>query len=106
LIELLPDKDRQRLLGVAEQVQLTQSDALCEAGSPTRYIHFPIDDIISLVTSIDGKPVLEVGMVGREGMFGAQVALRVITQPLHTLVQGPGSARRKSNGPAIAMSIK
>lgn len=32
-------------------------------------------------------------MVGREGL-GAQVALRVLTQPLHALVQVSGTARR------------
>lgn len=47
----------------------------------------------ALVTPIEGKPVLEVGMVGREGL-GAQVALRVLTQPLHALVQVSGTARR------------
>ncbi len=94
LIELLPRKDRRRLLGIAEHVQLVQSEVLGEAGKPTGHIYFPIDGFISLVTSIEGKPVLEVGMVGREGMFGAQVALRVLTQPLHALVQGPGSAQR------------
>jgi CRP-like cAMP-binding protein len=94
LIELLPRKDQRRLLGIAEQVPLTQSEVLGEAGKPTRYIYFPVHGFISMVTSIDGKPVLEVGMVGREGMFGAQVALRVLSQPLHALVQGPGSAQR------------
>ena len=94
LIELLPAKDRRGLLSLAEKVQLTQSDVLGEAGKQTRFIYFPIDGFISLVTSIDGKPVLEVGMVGREGLFGAQVALRVLTQPLYALVQGPGTAWR------------
>jgi CRP-like cAMP-binding protein len=94
LIELLPRKNQRRLLGIAEQVPLTQSEVLGEAGKPTRYIYFPVDGFISMVTSIDGKPVLEVGMVGREGMFGAQVGLRVLSQPLHALVQGPGSAQR------------
>jgi CRP-like cAMP-binding protein len=94
LIELLPGKVRRRLLGVAEQVQLAQSEVLGGAGEPTRHVYFPINGFISLVTSIDGKPVLEVGMVGREGMLGAQVALRVLTQPLHALVQGAGTAWR------------
>jgi CRP-like cAMP-binding protein len=94
LIQLLPAKDRKRILGIAEQVELTQSHVLGEAGKPTRYVYFPIDGFISLVTAIDGKPVLEVGMVGREGMFGAQVALRIFTQPFHALVQGSGSAWR------------
>ena len=94
LIELLPGKARRRLLGVAEQVQLVQSDVLGSAGQPTRHVYFPIDGFISLVATIESKPVLEVGMVGREGMCGAQVALRVLTQPLHALVQGPGIAWR------------
>ncbi len=96
LIEMLPGKARRQLLGVAEQVQLVQSDVLGDAGEPTRHVYFPINSFISLITSIDDEPVLEVGMVGREGMCGAQVALRVPTQPLHALVQGAGTAWRIS----------
>ena len=33
-------------------------------------------------------------MVGREGMFGAHLALGVATTPLHAVVQGEGSALR------------
>lgn len=94
LIQMLPKKDRQRVLRLAERVQLTQSEVLGEAGEPTRFVYFPIEGFISLITLIDAKPVLEVGMVGREGMCGAQVALNVFTQPLHALVQGPGTAWR------------
>jgi CRP-like cAMP-binding protein len=94
LIELLPAKDRGRLLGIAKQVQLAQSAVLGEVGKPTSFIYFPVDGFISLVTSIEGKPMLEVGMVGREGLLGAQVSLRVLTQPLHALVQGSGTAWR------------
>ena len=94
LIDRLPRKDRQRLLRLADDVQLPLSEVLGEVGQPTRYVYFPVYSFISLVTSIDGKPVLEVGMVGREGLLGAQVALGVLAQPLHALVQGPGSAWR------------
>ena len=94
LIELLPAKDRRRLWGIAEHVELAQSDVLGQAGKPTRFVYFPVNGFISLITSIEGKPVLEVGMVGREGLLGAQVALRVATQPLHALVQGSGTAWR------------
>lgn len=94
LIELLPGEDQRRLLGLAEKVNLTQSDVLGEVGKSIRHVYFPINGFISLVTAMDGKPVLEVGMVGREGMFGAQVVLGVLTQPLHALVQGTGTAHR------------
>jgi CRP-like cAMP-binding protein len=94
LIELLPGAARRRLLAIGELVQLVQSAVLGNAGEPTPHVYFPVNGFISLVTSIEGKPVLETSMVGREGMCGAHVALGVLTQPLHVLVQGAGTAWR------------
>ena len=94
LIKLLPRKDRLHLLGLCESVSLGLSEVLYEPGQPTRHIYFPTDGFISLIAPIDGKPGLEVGIVGREGMLGVQVALGVPTAPLHALVQGPGTAWR------------
>ena len=99
LIEMLPRKDRRQLLAICEPVDLVLSRVLCERGQLTRHVYFPIDATISLVTPIDGKPVLEVGMVGREGMVGAQLALGVMTTPLHAVVQGGGSAWRVRSAP-------
>jgi CRP-like cAMP-binding protein len=92
LIELLPRVDRQRLLAICKPVQLVLADVLASHGKASRHLYFPIDSFISIVASIAGEPVLEVGMVGREGMLGTELALGVNTAPLHALVQGPGSA--------------
>ena len=94
LIELLPRADRRRLLAICEPVQLVLAEVLCEPGKPTRHVYFPIEGFISLVALVDGSPSVEVGMVGREGMLGAQVILGVTTAPLHALVQGSGAAWR------------
>ena len=94
LIERLPRKERLRLLALCEPVQLVLGDVLCDPGKDTRHLYFPIDGFISLVAPIDGKPALEVGMVGREGMLGAQLALGVAQVPLHAVVQGAGTACR------------
>jgi CRP-like cAMP-binding protein len=94
LIELLPREDRRRLMLICEPVHLKLSAVLCEVGERTRYVYFPVDSTVSLITPIDGKPALEVGMVGREGMVGAQLVLGVATTPLHALVQGSGKAWR------------
>jgi CRP-like cAMP-binding protein len=96
LIELLPITDRRRLLAACEPVQFRISQVLAEPDAVTRYVYFPVDGFASLVTLLDGNPVLEVGMVGREGMVGIHVALGVQTAPLHALVQGAGSAWRIS----------
>ena len=94
LIELLPREARLRLLALCEPIELGFADVLCEPGERTRYVYFPVDGFISLLTQIGGKAALEVGMVGREGMLGVQLVMGVRIAPLHALVQGSGSAWR------------
>lgn len=97
LLERLPASDLARLLLLCERVPLVLSEVLAEAGERTRHVHFPIDGFISLVARTPGHPGLEVGMVGREGMLGAHLALGQFPTPLHALVQGPGTAWRMGN---------
>ncbi|HEU5297550.1 MAG TPA: Crp/Fnr family transcriptional regulator [Burkholderiaceae bacterium] len=73
--------------------------AMYTAGEPTRHVYFPIDGFISLVSITGDGPGLEVGMVGSEGMLGAQLALGVSTIPLRAMVQGQGSALRVDAAP-------
>ncbi len=98
LIELLPRKERLRLLALCEPIELVFADVLCEPGERTRHVYFPVDGFISLLTQIGGKAALEVGLVGREGMLGIQLAMGVRIAPLHALVQGSGSAWRVGAG--------
>lgn len=94
LIELLPARDRRRLLALCEPVQWLLADVLCTPGAVTRNVYFPIDGFISLVAATEGSPDLEVGMIGREGMLGTQVVLGWSRAPLQAVVQGPGAAWR------------
>jgi CRP-like cAMP-binding protein len=94
LIELLPRADRARLLAICQPTELVLSEILCEPGKATRHVYFPTNGFISLITMVPDHPGLEVGMVGREGMVGAQLALGVVTTPLRALVQGSGSTWR------------
>lgn len=102
LIACLPRKDRLRLLAACKPFQLQLGSVLCDAGTRTRHAYFPIEGFISMITPIDGKPALEVGMVGREGMLGAHLALGVPTVLLHALVQGEGMAWRISASALLA----
>lgn len=94
LIERLPRSDRVHLLALCRPVQLDLDEVLCAAGEAARYVYFPVDGFISLLTHGDGRASLEVGMVGREGMLGAQLALGVRRLPVQALVQGSGLAWR------------
>ena len=94
LIDLLPRPARQRLLAACTSVDLVLAEVLSEPGDPTRYVYFPTSGYISLVALIDGSPGLEVGMVGREGLLGAQLVLGTGGSPLRALVQGQGTALR------------
>jgi CRP-like cAMP-binding protein len=100
LIALLPRRDRASLLAAGESVELNLGTLLCKPGEATRHVYFPGDCVISLVTTaVEGEPGREVGMVGREGMLGAQLALGVSAIPLHALVQGAGTAWRVAAAP-------
>ena len=94
LIARLPDGDRERLLSVCEPVDLALSTVLCERGENTAWAWFPTGSFISLISLVGGHGGVEVGMVGSEGMVGAQLALGVPTSPLRALVQGAGPAWR------------
>jgi len=99
LIASLPRADRSRLLALCEPVHLQTAQVLCEAGQTTRYAYFPTDSFISLVAKVDDHHGLEVGMAGREGMLGVQLALGVSRDPLKALVQGAGTAWRVAAAP-------
>ena len=94
LIDMLPRADRLRLQARCEPVDLVLSEVLCDRGATIRHVYFPVHGFISLLTQVDHHASLEVGMVGREGMFGAELALGMLQSPLRALVQGPGAAWR------------
>ena len=94
LIEMLPRTERTNLLSICQTIELNFGEVLCKTGDPLRHVYFPLNSFISLVTNTDDHPGLEVGMIGREGMLGAHLALGVARTPLEGLVQGAGRAWR------------
>jgi CRP-like cAMP-binding protein len=96
LLAALPRKDYARLLPALAPVTLKFGEILYEPKQPIPYVYFPIDSLVSLLVPTDGHQLLEVGMVGHEGMVGASIALGMPSSSLHALVQGGGSALRMS----------
>ena len=98
LLTALPDRILAQVLADCESVDLVFADVVCLPGDRVRHVYFPTDSFISLVAPVDGYAGLEVGMVGREGMFGVSLMLGVDVSPLHALVQGAGPALRMDAG--------
>jgi len=94
LLASLPRAERRKLIGLCESVQLTFGDMLCEQGERFSHVYFPIDSIISLISSINGRCRVEAGLVGAEGMLGIPLVLGENVAPLQALVLGAGSALR------------
>jgi CRP-like cAMP-binding protein len=99
LIDTLPRAARNRLLSICESIDLLSGHVVSGSDSPTRHVYFPTGSIISLITSSKDSPVLEVGMVGSEGMLGLQVVLSVGSVPLQASVRSPGTAWRVATEP-------
>ena len=88
----LPAKSYQRLRAQLEPVILTFGQILYEPGETIRQVYFPIDCLISLLTAVDKRRTLEVGMVGNEGMAGMPIVLGIDVSGVRALVQGGGHA--------------
>jgi CRP-like cAMP-binding protein len=98
LLAALPAKDYARLATGLEPVTLTYGDILYEPGEAMHEVYFPNDCLVSLLTLVEGHRALEVGLVGREGMIGARLALGAATSSVRALVQGTGTAMRMNSG--------
>ena len=94
LLAALPSKDYALLASGLEPVTITHGEVLCEPGEPMREVYFPNNSLVSLLTLVEGHRALEVGLVGREGMIGASLALGVAKSSVRALVQGTGIAMR------------
>ena len=98
LLAALPRKSYAEVLPELKQVELKFGEVLYEPGQLIDHVYFPADSMVSLLTLVEDRLALEVGLVGREGMVGAPLALGVDRSPVRALVQGGGSALRMSAG--------
>ena len=95
----LPRRESKRMEASLEPVALKFGQVLYEPGKAIRYVYFPIDCLISLLTAVDKRRTLEVGMVGKEGMAGMPFILGMGVSGVRAIVQGGGNALRMASAP-------
>jgi CRP-like cAMP-binding protein len=93
LLAALPEDEYDRLLPHLEKAPLPLRDVLYEANGPIAHVFFPLNGVVSLVI-MDGGFILEVGVIGNEGVVGVPVFLGSDRSPTRAIAQIPGDALR------------
>lgn len=94
LLAALPQKEFKRIEPSLEPFRLTYGEDVYKAGSLIKHVYFPNSGLVSLLSAVDERSLLEVGIVGREGMVGLPLFLGVKRSVNRALVQGSGNAMR------------
>jgi CRP-like cAMP-binding protein len=89
LVQRLPATERRHLLEQCELFELERLHPLGQPGERLSHAYFPRSGFVSLLVGVDQTPI-EVGMVGRETMLGAELVLSHAPLPWLPLVQGAG----------------
>jgi CRP-like cAMP-binding protein len=96
ILSRLPRREYHRLLPALQLVNLTFGEVLYRPGDLIKHVYFPNTGMVSLMTPLGDRQVSEIGVVGREGIAGMQVAMGAQSSPFIHIVQGSGTAMRIS----------
>jgi CRP-like cAMP-binding protein len=86
ILHALPVDERDHLAGLLHYFALPTRTVLFEPGQVIRFVHFPVDGVISLVTPLADGGIVEVATIGNEGIvgvpfvLGGSLAVRAISQ--------------------------
>jgi CRP-like cAMP-binding protein len=94
LLAAMPRKAYDALAPALAAVTLPFGEVLYNANAVITHVYFPCESMVSLLLPVADHFDVEVGLVGREGMLGASLALGIARSPVKALVQGGGSALR------------
>ena len=94
LLAKLPADEFDRLRWHFELTSLHHGQQIIVPDEPIRDVHFPLDCLLSLMTTMEDGSTVESGNIGREGMSGIPVLLNARQTPMPTFVQVPGEAVR------------
>ncbi|HEY9706937.1 MAG TPA: cyclic nucleotide-binding domain-containing protein, partial [Oculatellaceae cyanobacterium] len=94
LLAALPDAEYQRLVPHLERVPLSFKQVLYEIGEPIEYVYFPHRAIVSSLSTMEDGSMVEVGLVGHDGIVGIPAALGDNIAITTAMVQRPDFGMR------------
>lgn len=96
LLAALPKEEGQRLVPYLEFVPLALGQVLHETHEPIQHVYFPVKSVVSLISTLKDGTMVELGMIGDEGMVGISVFLESDRPFCQAMVQtGDGAMRLK-----------
>ena len=94
LLEALPPASRSMMHSLLEPVSLPIRMVCYEPDTVPRHVYFVTSGMVSLVTTLSSGEVIEIGLVGREGMAGSLHLIGSSPVANRAFVQIPGTALR------------
>jgi CRP-like cAMP-binding protein len=92
LLQDLPQNELERLLAHSEYIHLSRGKILHELGEPVRHAYFPVNGMISLLSTTSEGNTIGIATVGNEGMVGVPLILGTDILPYQAVVQISGDA--------------
>ena len=93
LLAALPRQVRAQFIADCSLVDLKLGEILYDVGDRMNYVYFPVAGFISMLAIVD-KSILEVAMIGNEGMCGYPTMLGSDVSGMRALAQGAGGTLR------------
>src|SRR4051812_7726954 len=93
LISLSPD-DRRRIMSDLTEIELPHGACIYESEERIRHIYFPIDAMVSIVSTSESGQTAECGVIGWEGLAGIDALIGQERSINRHIVQIPGRGYR------------
>ncbi len=106
LLAALPEKESKRIKSKLEPFELNFGEKIYEAGDTIENVYFPDTGIVSILATLGGESVLEVGIVGFEGVVGLSTFLGSPESRNRAVVQGQGVAQKMKTSDFLAACSK
>ncbi|MBR0949651.1 Crp/Fnr family transcriptional regulator [Bradyrhizobium canariense] len=92
LLQMLDAADLNLLRPHLATVEMVRESVLGEADAPVRYVYFPHGGSVSITVGLSEGQMIEIAMLGRDGVVGGGAALADGIAPADAVVLFPGTA--------------
>lgn len=94
LLQALSVEEYRRFSLKLQSVHLPRGKMLYNAGDRADFVYFPLNGVVSLLSTTESGEVVEVGVIGNEGTTCIPVITHAQEIPYRVLIQIPGEAVR------------